>query len=272
MQCHFAPVPGRRAGVMFRRLLTVSLLVLGCSSPPTTAIEREKWLERPEPRATGALSSLASWVGVYRHEGSHAIYTVTVHARRGLFLARVRSSGWQVSDDLLCRVRQTGTDRLEIVFEKHGSAAGMANEYEVGDVVVTLVRAQGKVSIEWGKFPDPGDFESAYPKPLSKRLDRLLGRERGRFEAFSAMTSGDFGVQSGDLIFMYGMEPHGGAGQAGLVHDTRRNELHAFIYDSECSEHVEVWSENWNHVTPQILDWMKSFNDPPLPIEKRWTR
>jgi len=257
---------------MFRRLLTVSLLVLGCSSPPTTAIEREKWLERPEPRATGALSSLASWVGVYHRGGSQADYTVTVHSWRGLYLARVRASGWQLGDDLLCHVRQKGSDRLEIVFEKHGSAAGMANEYDVGDVVVTLVRAQGKVGIEWGELQGPDASESNYPQPLSKRLGRLLGKERGRFEAFSALRLSDFETQRGDLVFIHGVEPHGGSGQAGFVQDTRRDELHAFIYDSECTEHVEVWSENWNHVTPQILDWMKSLSDPPLPIEKRWTR
>jgi len=60
--------------------------------------------------------------------------------------------------------------------------------------------------------------------------------------------------------------PHGGEQRAGLVYDRMHDQLTAFLYDPICRERFEIWSENGRRLDASVSDWMRSENQPLLPI------
>jgi hypothetical protein len=159
-----------------------------------------------EPESAPSTEGLREWLGtvVKNYPSDYgAGYAVEVSEWSGVYVGRVSASGWQVSDDLLCRLQLKDASHLELRFEKHGPVAGMPNDYEVDAVVVTLVRKDGRIAIQWGALnperalePDPDapppaktiselmKHQSFYPSEfiglpgVSRRLNRLLGHNR----------------------------------------------------------------------------------------------
>lgn len=261
-------------------VMLLGLVAAACAARPAPEIAGE-------PVVSNAPANLDGWVGSYRREFRGYSCGAEVFKWRSQYVGRVETSGIQVSSDLLCHVELDGPDRLRLIFQHPGANPGMQNtDYAPGQVVLTLVRSQGGVQIEPGALVPHEEPEPPRPKTIkdlssldqmyaheflgveevSRRLDRLLGGDRGLFDRAVALQRP--GSRDGDTVFLAGGEPHGGARRAGVVYDARHDEITAFTADPECRERLDVWSENWGRVAPKTLDWIKQEGGGALPVRR----
>jgi len=255
----------------------------------------------PSSTASTRWEDPRAWTGSYPFEtttrsGDSYDYRFDVLEWDELVAAVVTVEGWKEHGELLCSARVADPSHLELLFEKHGPAVPASHEYKTGERIATIVRKDDQFGIEWAALkpigietpltlaytvvtppaatgvPQGDAWSTAYPRDfmevssISARLDKLLGDQRQRL-------TNSFNIQSvvqrdGALVLMNGQMNRDSAVHGGVAYDIEHDEIHAFVYDPECKQRLDVWSENWANLRPAIKAWIRTTNAQRLPVRE----
>jgi hypothetical protein len=259
--------------------------MIACSDPASRA-ELRLTPEQLISAESGA--PLTAWVGVYQ-EGA---YTVSVFEFGEQTLARVRAEGSDWSEDLLARLRQTDAQTVALLFQNHGPAARKPRDFVAGAQLLRISKDSKGAALRWAAltpFQPPSAPPVAPLAPLTlaqvialdspslsdllrvpdilQRLDALLGARRKTFDEYSARRGSL--TRSSDALSGVGYRAENVPQKAGLLYDTRSDELHVFLYDPDCRGHLDVFSEKPAHFSADIRAWVQDQNDAALPLVAR---
>lgn len=272
-------------------------LVAGCSRPPPAWISEPVYT--PTPTSTGsdavvappAVSAFAELsykqVSTHARSGDEYFYAFEVLSWDELTGGRIRISGWQHDEELLCQVRARDAEHVEFSFEGYGPQDEFHASYESGAVLATVTKTWG--AVKWGALqplgrvgddegparvtiPTGAEWDEIYPNDfvripqIEERLERLLGANHDQLVWSLHVQSK--AQRKGTSILMNGALNRSSPVRGGIAYDTARDKMHVFRYDPECKERVDEWSEDWPGMDSSVQQWVASFNERKLPVRK----